>query len=185
VLGIDASRLRVARVLPGSVRLDFEVLEDPRIANAPIPPPVIDTSKNVDAATAAELAALPAEQQAAVLQQYYSASTGAPPPASEGAAAASPAAGGTGGDGTNSTGSTGPGPGGSTNATADGSSTASGGGSAAAANPDLGLTGNVTATVAAGQELLAVLAKLQAAAASGSLSESLGVEVLSMSAKAL
>ncbi len=176
MLGIDASRVRVARVVPGSVRLDLEVLEDPRIANAPIPPPVIDTSKNVDAATAAELAVLPAEQQAAALQQYYNASAGGAPAAadSEGAAAA-----GDGGDGANSTGSTAPGPGGSS---ASGSAAS---GSSASADPSLGLTGNVTATVAAGQELLAVLAKLQQAAASGNLSESLGVEVLSMSAKAL
>jgi hypothetical protein len=170
VLGIDVARLRIARVVPGSVLLDLDVLEDPRIANAPIPPPAVDSSRNVDAATAAQLAQLPAEQQAAALQQYYNQSTGAP------------AAGEGGGTGPgSSSGTTAAGPSGSGAAGSAGNGSSGGG----APDPDLGLTGNVTATVAAGAELMVVLAKLQQAAASGNLSASLGVEVLSMSAKVM
>jgi hypothetical protein len=165
VLGIDMSRIRIARVVPGSVVLDFDILEDPLIANAPIPAPVVDTSNNVDPSTAAELAQLPADQQQAQLQQYFNTSTSA-------TATADMPAGSTTTDSSNGASST----------TADGSSSAGG---SSSSDPNLGLTGNVTATVAAGQELLAVLAKLQGAAASGNLSQSLGVEVLSMTARVL
>lgn len=48
------------QIVAGSTILDYVIREDPAVANAPIPEPVFDTSKNVDPATAAYLASLPA-----------------------------------------------------------------------------------------------------------------------------
>lgn len=77
VLGIEMTRIKIMKVVPGSVVLDYLIIEDPKIANQPIAEPVFDTSRNVDPLTQALLKTMPADQQAAFMAAY--ATTTAPP----------------------------------------------------------------------------------------------------------
>lgn len=65
VLGIDPSRIRIVSVIAGSTRrrgllasgstatVDYMIVEDPAIANAPMTEKTFDTSKNIDASSSA------------------------------------------------------------------------------------------------------------------------------------
>jgi hypothetical protein len=113
--------MQVVRIVPGSVILDYLILEDPAIAAAPVPEKTFDTSNNVDRETAALLATMDPAQQAAFMANASAAIQASNAAVTGVTAGQDPTAGGTGaGTGDSSVGSDGSG----TNATASPSAAA-------------------------------------------------------------
>lgn len=51
LLGITASRIRIVSVVAGSAIVNYEIAQDPALAEAPIPARTFDTSQNIDSET--------------------------------------------------------------------------------------------------------------------------------------
>jgi hypothetical protein len=153
--------MQVVRIVPGSVILDYLILEDPAIAAAPLPELTFDTSNNVDRETAALLATMDPLQQAsfmanasAAIQASNAAATG-----TSATAAQEPTDSGAG------TGSTG-----------TGGSNVGGGGAGSGTNS------TASPSAAAAAELLQIFEVLKASIADGSMESKTGVTTLDLSA---
>lgn len=152
MLAIEVSRIKVVKIVAGSVILDYLIVEDPKIAAAPIAETTFNTSNNVDRETAALLATLLPEQQA----EYLAASTAAAQQSSANDASTDPAQNaGTGGAGAN-------------NGTVLNAGNSTGDSAAAAA--------------AAAAELLAVFETLKVSIADGTMERNTGYQTLNLSA---
>jgi hypothetical protein len=151
-LGIEASRIKVVKIVAGSIILDYLIVEDPKIAAAPIAEATFNTSNNVDRETAAMLATLPPDQQAEYLAAFA-------------AAVQQSAAGSTGSDP-----STDPAQNSGTGGTANGTNAGNSTGSSAAA------------AAAAAAELLAVFETLKGSIADGTMERNTGYQTLDLSA---
>jgi hypothetical protein len=161
VLKIDLSRIKVVSITPGSTVVDYLILEDPKVAEAPIAEPQFDTSKNVDPVTAALLKNMTTEEQQAFLAPT-------PPDSSSGATESgdSGTTSSSGDSGNNTTGDAGTG----------------GGGAVGANSSDPGVA---SPSSLASAELMQVLAALQTALADGSMATTTGLPILDVKAKVL
>jgi hypothetical protein len=146
--------LQVVRIVPGSVILDYLILEDPVIAAAPLPEKTFDTSNNVDRETAALLATMDPAQQAAFL-----ANTSAAIQASNAAV------------------------GGDSSMPGSGSSGSGGGSNGGLGSSGAGSNTTSSPSAAAAAELLQIFEVLKASIADGSMESKTGVTTLDLSAE--
>jgi hypothetical protein len=150
--------LQVVRIVPGSVVLDYLILEDPAIAAAPLPEQTFDTSKNVDRETAALLATMDPAQQA-----VYLANTSAAIQASDAAVGGAAAPG----------------------QDAAGSGSGSGAGAGGSGGAGAGSNATSSPSAAAAAEPLQIFEVLKASIADGSMESKTGVTTLDLSAAVL
>ena len=167
VLKIDLSRLKVVSITPGSTVVDYLILEDPKVADAPIAEPKFDTSKNVDPASAALLKNMTVEQQQAFM-------------------APAPPTGSTSGDIVGDSGSSSDTAGNSTTGNGtDSTAAGAGDGSSVGSNSSTSSSAMPSAASLASAELLQVLSALQVAMADGSMASTTGLPVLGINVKVM